>query len=480
MIPHPYNIEYWEVGNELYGDWEYTWTHNPIRYAAGGTAWQYDQRVVKAGDWQDRASRSDGRPSQVFYVRYPSVVTGTQTITVANAVWTEVPDLSTAGPNDAVYQFDPPQGEIRFGDGVHGRIPPLGVLILATYESGPHDGFVDYYAAMKAVDPTIKVGSCFHSDPFLQVMGEDYPYDFLIVHAYHGSGDPDGNLDEAHLRTMAGPLIKQMDLEDLQAAVRLYAGNRADQVETAITEYNLVVPEDRTPTPHYGMSLDQGLFVADMLRVLIEQGVPLGNLHALINNTHDGEGWANTAVMSPYPQLIPRPPAYVLQLFNQHFAPVRVESQVQDVPLLTGSVPALEVVVGSDDVDNRLTLLAINKEATATITATIAISGFVPAPTATVWTLNGPDIAAFNDAGHPTDVITTESAIADAGEEFTYAFPAHSVTLIELHAAPPASRCVGDANGNGIGDVMDIMSTAAKPGCVVYLPLVAGNWRQPW
>jgi len=495
MTPHPYNIEYWEVGNELYGDWEYTWTHNPIRYAAGGTAWQYDQRVVKAGDWQDRASRSNGQPSQVFYVRYPPVITETQSITVANAAWTEVPDLSAAGPDDAAYQFDPTQGEIRFGDGVHGRIPPLGALILASYESGPHDGFVDYYAAMKTVDPHIKVGSCFHTDAFLKVMGEDYPYDFLIVHAYHGSGDPDGNLDEAHLRTMAGPLIKQMDLEDLRAGLRLYpstgpstssgrrsgrrAGDRADQVEIAITEYNLVVPEDRTPTPHYGMSLDQGLFVADMLRVLTEQGVSLGNLHALIN-THEGEGWANTAVMSPYPQLIPRPPAYVLQLFTQHFAPVRVESQVQDVPLLTGSVPALEVVAGSDDVDDRLTLLAINKEMTATITATIAISGFVPASTAAVWTLNGPDIAAFNDASHPTDVITTESAIADAGEEFTCAFPAHSVTLIELHAAPPASRCMRDVNGNGIGDVVDIMSTAAKPGCVVYLPLVAGNWRQPW
>ncbi|MFQ5595578.1 MAG: alpha-L-arabinofuranosidase C-terminal domain-containing protein, partial [Anaerolineae bacterium] len=476
MTPHAYDIEYWEVGNELYGDWEYSWTHNPLRYAAGGTAWQYDQRVVKAGDWQDRASRSDGRPSQVFYVRYPPVVTGTQTITVAGQVWTEVPDLSAAGPDDSVYEFDPQQGEIRFGDGEHGRIPPLAALILASYESGPHDGFVDYYVAMKAVDPDIKVGSCMHSDAFLIAMGEDYAYDFLAVHPYYGSGDRDGDLGQAHLRTMAGPLIKQMDLEDLEAAVRLYAGHRADDIEIAITEYNLFVPERITPTPHYGMSLDQGLFVADMLRVMIEQGVPLGSLHALID-IYTGEGWGNPPVLSPYPQLIPRPGAYVLQLYSQHFAPLQVDSRVEDAPLLTGSVPALEVVASTDEAGDRLTLLAINKETTATITATIAISGFTPVSEATVWTLNGPDITAFNDAGHPTEVITTESAIADAGEEFTYTFPAHSVTLIELHAAPPASRCVGDANSNGIGDVVDIMSTAAEPGCVVYLPLVAGNWR---
>lgn len=441
MTPHPYDIEYWEVGNELYGDWEYSWTHGAIRYAAGGTAWQYDQRVVKhalsgaegADDWRDWVSHSNGQPSQVFYVRYPPVVTGTQTITVAGVAWTEVPDLSAAGPDDFVYQFDPRRGEIHFGDGVHGRIPALGALIVATYESGPHDACVDYYAAMKAVDPDIKVGSCFYSDVFLKIMGEEHPYDFLAVHPYYSSGDfSGGGLAGAHLRTMAGPLIKQIDLEDLRAGVQLYAGARADRLEITITEYNLYVPARQTPTPHYGMSLDQGLFVADMLRTLIELGVPLGNLHWLIDIHELGEGWGNTPALSPYPRLIPRPAAYVLQLFNQHVAPVQVESGVEGAPLLTGSLPALEVVASADETGDRLTLLVINKETTATITATVAISGFTPSPTATVWTLNGPDIAAFNDAGHPTDVMTTELAIADAAQSFVYPFPAHSVTVIEL------------------------------------------------
>ncbi len=448
MSPHPYDIEYWEVGNELYGDWEYSWTHGPIKYAAGGTAWQTDQRVVKEDDWRDSVSRSNGQPSQVFYVRYPPVATSTQTITVSGVAWTEVPDLSAVGPDDTVYEFDPQTGEIRFGDGVHGRIPPLAAAIRTAYESGPHDGFVDYYAAMKSVDPDIKVGSCFHDDAFLRVMGEEYPYDFLAVHPYYSSGDyGGGGLAEAHLRTMAGPLIKEMDLEDLLAAVQLYAGERAEQVGIAITEYNLYVSERHSPTPHYGMSLDQGLFVADMVRTLIELGVPLGDLHCLIGN-YEGEGWGNTQVMSPYPQLIPRPAAYVLQLFNpstgsghsQHFASVRVESEVEGVPPLTGSLPALEVVASTDEASERLTLLAINKETTATITATVVISGFTPAATATVWTLNGADISSFNDTGHPTDVVTTESAITDAGQSFVYSFPAHSVTLIELLPAGPGSR----------------------------------------
>jgi alpha-N-arabinofuranosidase len=445
MTPHSYAIVYWEVGNELCGDWEYTWTHDPLAYASGGVAWQESQRVVTADDWRDSVSYSEGRPSQVFYVRYPPVVTGTQIITVSGVAWAEVADLSSAGPDEAAYAFDPQRGEIRFGDGEHGRVPPTGALILAGYESGPHDGFVDYYAAMKAVDPDIEIGSCFHSDVFLQAMGEEHPYDFLTVHPYYVSGDRNGGgLDEAHLHTMAGPLIKRMDLEDLQAAVQLYAGDRADQVEIAITEYNLFVRPGQTPTPHYGMSLDQGLFVADMVRTLIELRIPLGNLHSLIT-LGEGEGWSNTAVMSPYPELIPRPAAYVLQLFNpwtrsgqsQQVTSMHVEAQTDDVPLLTGSVPALEVLASADESGHHLTLLAINKEMTAgvpaaTITATVAISGFTPWPTATVRTLNGPDIAAFNDVAHPTDVTITETTISDAGQSFIYAFPAHSVTLIEM------------------------------------------------
>jgi alpha-L-arabinofuranosidase len=111
---------------------------------------------------------------------------------------------------------------------------------------------------------------------------------------------------------------------------------------------------------------------------------------------------------------------------------VKVEAQIDDAPLLTGSVPALEVLASAAESGHRLTLLAINKRTTATITATVTISGFTPSPTATVCTLNGPNIAAFNDSGHPTDVKTTETTISHVDQTFPYTFPAHSVTVIEM------------------------------------------------
>jgi len=53
--------------------------------------------------------------------------------------------------------------------------------------------------------------------------------------------------------------------------------------------------------------------------------------------------------------------------------------------------------------------------------------------------------------------------------------PAHAYTLI-----PSASDCSDDVNRNGRVDVVDIMTTAQTPDCLVYLPLLARAWRQDW
>jgi predicted esterase len=93
--------------------------------------------------------------------------------------------------------------------------------------------------------------------------------------------------------------------------------------------------------------------------------------------------------------------------------------------------------------------------------------------------------------------VTAVVPSADTGQEVTdyatafsvatYPVSGGSVTIpvgedpvLVEEIPPPASQCVGDVNGNGIGDVVDIQSTAAELGCRVYLPLVAANWRQPW
>lgn len=55
------------------------------------------------------------------------VVSDPEGLTGDWVLWREVLDPDDAGPSDRVYALDDETGEIRFGDGIHGRIPPIGV-----------------------------------------------------------------------------------------------------------------------------------------------------------------------------------------------------------------------------------------------------------------------------------------------------------------------------------------------------------------
>lgn len=52
--------------------------------------------------------------------------------------WIEVPDLYGSGPQDRHYVLDHVTGQVRFGDGVQGRIPPRGAgnIRMARYQTG--------------------------------------------------------------------------------------------------------------------------------------------------------------------------------------------------------------------------------------------------------------------------------------------------------------------------------------------------------
>ncbi len=50
--------------------------------------------------------------------------------------WRQVEDLREAGPDDAVFALDRHSGEVRFGDGEHGRRPPDGAVVRASYFNG--------------------------------------------------------------------------------------------------------------------------------------------------------------------------------------------------------------------------------------------------------------------------------------------------------------------------------------------------------
>lgn len=104
---------------------------------AGINAVQVEQRQALPG----RAiGVSDGGSDQVFDLgvgAQGSVDPGSLQVVVHDAItqsraWTAIDDLGRAGPLDTAYQLDAEAGTVRFGDGVHGRVPSTGSRIVAT------------------------------------------------------------------------------------------------------------------------------------------------------------------------------------------------------------------------------------------------------------------------------------------------------------------------------------------------------------
>ncbi len=82
---------------------------------------------------------SEGLPGQIFTLRFKPVQPGSlELATVAQigkeqqeAAWTRRDDFLSSGPEDQHYTLNATKGEIQFGDGQHGLIPPAGVEIIA-------------------------------------------------------------------------------------------------------------------------------------------------------------------------------------------------------------------------------------------------------------------------------------------------------------------------------------------------------------
>ena len=108
---------------------------------------------------------SDGRPNLTLTLARPPVLAGTLELRVREPLddeertalqnqdpdsalsdvqdlpgdwvrWRQVPDPADYGPTERVYALDETTGQIQFGDGLHGMIPPIGrdVIVAFTYK----------------------------------------------------------------------------------------------------------------------------------------------------------------------------------------------------------------------------------------------------------------------------------------------------------------------------------------------------------
>jgi alpha-L-arabinofuranosidase len=335
--------------------------------------------------------------------------------------------------------------------------------------------FASYYSQMKAVDPTIKIGA-------VAVTGEDsyanytdhavtnprtgvqhngwtpvmlatlhslgVTPDFLIYHRYAQS--PGGESDQGLLLSNTS---WSTDAADLRQQLNDYLGTAAGGVELDCTENNSVYSNPGKQTT----SLVNGLFLADSICAAMRTEFnavvwwDLRNGQETANNNSSSlYGWRLYGDYGVVDSTDPAGPAdryptfYVGKLL-QNFARGgdRLISSASDYSLL--SVCAAQRANGS------LTMLVVNKSATAALNSNISISGVSPSSSGTAYSYGIPQDNAAHTGTGSADVAAT--AVTGLGSNFSYNFPAYSATVIAFGAtAPPPPTYQPDESIKASGD----------------------------
>ncbi|MBU2668248.1 cellulose binding domain-containing protein [Actinoplanes bogorensis] len=289
-----------------------------------------------------------------------------------------------------------------------------------------------YAQAMKAVDPTIKIGA-------VLTMPGNWPdgivgtgdqgswnqevltragsvIDFVDVHWYPGGSSAADTLTKnGHIQDAAFLLRRQIDT---------YAGTNAGRITISMTETNVDIGRNTQPG---------ALFLADVYSGLLAQGVftvHWWNVHNGIGTVSEvagqtdyqdfgllSSGNCNASVCQP-PLNTPFAPYYALSMMGDFARP-------GDRFIGTGTDNALVSTHAVRRANGDLAVLLINKDPDAARTVALNYHGFTPAA-------GTPTVATFTNGAHAVSSASTGSASAQT-------LPPYSISLLTLHSANPAA-----------------------------------------
>ncbi len=472
--PAPYKIRYFEIANEADGPnppqrfWlnavdtaenraKRTLPMQPQRdsyapeYCFGGIIKMEKQGVTLRDDLREEAAKSDGAPNQQKIIRYFPILPQSETIFVGEEAWERVADIKNA--RGKKYQIDAATGVIQFGDGKNGDIPPAGAVISATYRAR-RDGFVDYYAAMKRVNPDIKIYAGYESPNIITALGADHPYDGIVVHPYSTDYNvPKAtSLEDWHQNLMLSSARLGREIAAYQELIdKTVAPERRGQVKVICTEYGphlqgRVLPEGQGEGDYRFLS--SGLYNGLQLLHWMRLGMPHAQRHA-----------TTVGVFGPAPDFATTPTSEVFKVFTHHFGSRLIGLELQNNPTIetqtieTGPVyfgfikrtgasdappgaerlklPLLEAEASRDAAGN-LYLVVINQSANQAIPASVEITGKSALGNAEVWTLSGKAPNSFNTPETPDAVKLEKTTLAAGNGAMSHTFAPLSLTAIKF------------------------------------------------
>jgi alpha-N-arabinofuranosidase len=334
--------------------------------------------------------------------------------------------------------------------------------------------------AMRAVDPTIKIGaiadenytraiSPFFADWTSQLLTTaPDEIDFIAVHCGYAPAlwdDKGWDPRTVYAAMTAAPQLIHEHLADLAARIEATAPNR--DIRIAVTEWGpfFQFSMDSRFVDHT-KTLGSSLFVAGALKAFIES--PRADIANLFKLTDAGfMGWIGMRQETPEPKAT----ALALQMFTRHFGTdlvwSKTDSPTYDSPAVgwvdAAQTPYLDAIASTDADQKYLYIIVINRNFDAAVHCTLSVGGYNIDPDAQVFTLDGtaldsntgtepmqvPGFAWAKQAevqpfsrfysGGPDEVLILESLLHQAGSTFDYVFPPHSTTALVLSMHTPSA-----------------------------------------
>jgi alpha-N-arabinofuranosidase len=308
---------------------------------------------------------------------------------------------------------------------------------------------------MKGVDPHIQVGAVGLTVPRgrgdadateawnLTVVRHTKDYlDFLVIHPYYPAGGQERALYQSEpwfIAMMAGADQALNDLREIRQVIAA-TSPPGKPIGIAITEYGIWPAASQDPRDY--AHLGRAIYDADLLLGLLQGSAALGIILATGWNLHGSNPTAAIGYDWQTGTRTIRPHYHALDLIMNHLGPVMVETRVSSptfaVERVTNvksksAIPLLHVAAFSSPERQRLTLMVINRSLSGAMPTAINFQGFTPQSQARVWTLSGNNVKDHNE-DQSTTVTPHPGHLTDAGVSFSYAFKAHSLTVLEFQA----------------------------------------------
>ncbi len=432
-----------------------------IRWPGGNFASAYH--------WQDGIGPRDRRPSRAdvaWGALEPNDVGTDEFIALCRALGAApylCVNVGSGTPEEAAAWAEYCNGpaESRYGRlrAENGHPQPYGVRYWSvgneTYGNWQH-GHVDaatyarryraFAAAMRVVDPQIElvgVGAQDYeapgwNDTVLEIAGD--ALDYLSLHHYtpgYGPGElaPGHQPDHEALypAVVAGPERVQELLDEVRATLARHG--LAGRVRVALDEWNAWVHAHYDCGDGEPQLLRDGLYAAGMYHVLQRSCALVGmaNLAQLVN--------VLGAIYTTAAGLFVTPVYLANRLYVEHSGPVSLETEVESPAFAAPAeafLPAraaaryVDAQATADEAGTRLYLGVVNRHRGEPAAVQIEVEGGEVQWQATGAQLNGPSALSGNSITNPDVVRLQPVAPFPAGQRFSYTFPPHSATVLEL------------------------------------------------